>query len=190
MAEGNYEVGYGKPPKSGQFQKGTSGNAGGQRKRRESNKEIVERLLDRVVPFKQDGETLRLAVREIMFTKLVEKATNGCPKAQKQVFEILKDDSQTTPKVDESALGVIALRQVATLRMEDNDPGPGGIPYVETCGGEIIDFDTVLVPDPSGIGPGSIHWVLPARLVELLGLVFDPAQTSDLVTVKWPGPPR
>ena len=48
----DYEVGYGKPPKTTQFKKGTSGNPKGRPRKGHSQRRIAERVL---------GETQRLA---------------------------------------------------------------------------------------------------------------------------------
>ena len=185
MAQGKYEVGHGKPPKASQFKKGQSGNPGGKRKRRESDSEILVRLLDSRGSVVKDGETIEGTVRELMFINLVQQAANGCLKALKQLSYMLKDDSPPESNPDKPALGAVRLQNVISLHLEANDPGPGGIPYFEANDGETVRFDTVTLDDPSGVGPGSTFWVLPARAEEILGLTYDPAKTDQLIPVKY-----
>ena len=64
MAEGDYEVGYRKPPRSGQFPKGKSGNPGGKRKRPlNMQEEILQQLARRVQVPTGNGKTKTMPVR-------------------------------------------------------------------------------------------------------------------------------
>lgn len=85
-ATADYDVGYCKPPKSGQFKKGQSGNPSGRPRRppeetRTADRDQVQRdilgLLARDVPLVISGKKLTVTTAEFLILKLVEKAKNN-----------------------------------------------------------------------------------------------------------------
>lgn len=72
-----YEVGYKKPPKSTQFQKGRSGNASGRPKKAFEpidTAKILEAIENEEITRRVDGKWKSLTKREIRWRKLFEKA--------------------------------------------------------------------------------------------------------------------
>ena len=92
MAKAEYEVGYGKPPKSGQFQKGKSGNRGGVRKRPLSLQEEMVRQLDRRVPVPPlNGKKRTMQIRELVATRLAQMALEPDLGAIKMFLQMEKE---------------------------------------------------------------------------------------------------
>jgi hypothetical protein len=108
MAEGDYEVGFRKPPKSGQFQKGKSGNPGGKRKRPLSLQEEFVRQLDRRLPIPTaDGKKRTMQVRELTAAKIAQMVLNGNLSAIKLALDMEREVlSRTGAGVDGEVLKV------------------------------------------------------------------------------------
>lgn len=75
----NYEVGFGRPPKSSQFQKGKSGNPNGRPRGSQNMTSIVKDELDR--KHRVDGGSRLVPIRQILVRRQIAKAAQGCPKA-------------------------------------------------------------------------------------------------------------
>jgi hypothetical protein len=73
----DYEVGYGRPPKSNQFTKGQSGNPRGRPKSRLSASEALSRELDEKICVREGGKTLRVSKRYAAIKRLVADAMAG-----------------------------------------------------------------------------------------------------------------
>ena len=94
----SYEVGYGKPPKKSQFQKGQSGNPSGRPKAVASNDGLtddtvkdVSRALRRKVRFTDRGVVKKMTVLEASISKQVHKAVvDGDPKAFGYVLKLME----------------------------------------------------------------------------------------------------
>lgn len=70
-------VGYGKPPRSSQFNKGQSGNPRGRPRNR--RKEIpYDHLLGQMVTIREDGRERRVTAAEAFLLQLTKKGLEGC----------------------------------------------------------------------------------------------------------------
>jgi hypothetical protein len=87
----NYEVGYGKPPRDGQFVKGQSGNPYGRPKNKPSIKLMLGKILDEKIPTRENGEKKVISKFEAMLKQLVNKAVTGDHKALQTVVRIQSD---------------------------------------------------------------------------------------------------
>jgi hypothetical protein len=86
-----YEVGFGKPPESGQFRPGVSGNPKGRPKRKPSTyAERVVDLFDAPVTYRERGKTKVATRRELAYQMLVDKAVAGGAKEINQVLKMLR----------------------------------------------------------------------------------------------------
>jgi|HubBroStandDraft_5_1064220.scaffolds.fasta_scaffold06295_1 hypothetical protein len=75
---GDYEVGYGKPPKKFRFKPGTSGNPKGRPVRdRTLLGEIVKTVLDAPVQYREKGRARTGTRREVSLKLLVQQALKG-----------------------------------------------------------------------------------------------------------------
>lgn len=84
MAEtdkGSYEVGFGKPPRSGQFKPGQSGNAAGRPRGAKNFATALEQELKTRVIIIENGRRKRVSKREVIAKHLVNKAAGGDLKA-------------------------------------------------------------------------------------------------------------
>ena len=73
----SYEIGYGKPPKSGQFKPGQSGNPSGKKKPSKSNDQIFEYILSNKLTITKNGRPQQVEAREIIAQQLANKAMKG-----------------------------------------------------------------------------------------------------------------
>lgn len=71
------KVGFGRPPKHGQFKKGQSGNPNGRPKRSTDLNTILTQELDRLVVMTQAGERHEVSVRKAIVKNLIAKAIQG-----------------------------------------------------------------------------------------------------------------
>lgn len=88
-AQSEYKVGYGKPPKSGQFKSGRSGNPKGRPKGAKSLKSRVESILNAKLPVTTKNGTKKKAKLDIVLEQLTNKSVNGDPKATSELIKLL-----------------------------------------------------------------------------------------------------
>jgi Family of unknown function (DUF5681) len=86
-----YEVGYAKPPKSGQFKPGTSGNPKGRPKGAKNFKTLLNRALSEQVEVNEGGRRKRVSKRELMAIAFVNRAIKGSDRATTEIakFDLL-----------------------------------------------------------------------------------------------------
>ena len=73
----NYEVGYGKPPKSGQFKKGQSGNPKGRPKGAKGFNASLKREMEAQITIQEHGQELSISKGSAAAKRLVNKALQG-----------------------------------------------------------------------------------------------------------------
>ena len=86
-----YEVGYGRPPKNGQWIKGQSGNPQGRRKQSSDLAECVVQVLAETGLANINGRTERLSYAEGVARKLVQKALEGNASAIRDLLRLQQD---------------------------------------------------------------------------------------------------
>lgn len=74
---GDYDVGYGRPPKRSRFQPGHSGNPKGRPKGRRNISTILEETLYRPVAITENGRKRKVPAIEAMLLGLLRKALDG-----------------------------------------------------------------------------------------------------------------
>lgn len=84
----DYEVGYGKPPVSGQFKPGKSGNPKGRKTKPKSVQAQVQKALSRKVRITDAGQSKQLPFQDVIVRGLVTKAAKGDLKAAAFVFNL------------------------------------------------------------------------------------------------------
>ena len=73
----DYEVGYGKPPKDGQFKKGASGNPSGRPKKPADFDSALMRALDVREKIIENGKAKVVTKRDLAATRLANEAASG-----------------------------------------------------------------------------------------------------------------
>lgn len=86
----SYEVGFGKPPKHHQFQKGTSGNASGRPKGRRNLATVLEQTLQEKVVINESGIRTTVTKLEAAVKQLVNKAASGDLVALRQLTALAR----------------------------------------------------------------------------------------------------
>jgi hypothetical protein len=87
-------VGYGRPPKATRFQPGKSGNPAGGRKRKASDKSLLDRfeeLIAEPVEVIVRGRRTRMSRRDEMLLRLISDYDKGNSQARRQVFVMFKE---------------------------------------------------------------------------------------------------
>jgi len=103
-----YDVGFGKPPKNRQFQKGRSGNPAGRPKGSVSLATILERELHLKVVIVEKGERRVITKLEAAIRQVCNKAAAGDMIALKQLHALVRsadESAATEPKTDDFTLG-------------------------------------------------------------------------------------
>jgi hypothetical protein len=80
------DVGYGKPPKSGRFVKGKSGNPNGRPKGSKNLDTIVQREARELIQVTDRGRITKKSKAEVAMKQLANKAAQGDPRAQREFF--------------------------------------------------------------------------------------------------------
>ncbi|MGJ8606264.1 MAG: DUF5681 domain-containing protein [Marivita sp.] len=97
MSRGNdYEVGYGKPPKSGAFKKGQSGNLKGRPKGTRNFQTELQRILYSRVTVTVGGKPKSVSVVEASLMRLREKALKGDQKALEIILGFARESSNAS----------------------------------------------------------------------------------------------
>lgn len=100
MSDDDYEVGYGRPPKHGQFKKGQSGNPKGRKKGARGLKTDLKSELNERIAITENGKTRKLTKQQLMFKQLAAKA--GC--GDMRAIRILTDLALTLLGPDDESV--------------------------------------------------------------------------------------
>jgi hypothetical protein len=113
---GDYEVGYGKPPKSGQFKKGQSGCPSGGKKKPPTLHELLAAELDQIVSVKTaGGKIIKMTKAQAMAKRIVRDALDGDHKAQTLALKILADAKAANDDAVSDGLSDADLKQLLLL---------------------------------------------------------------------------
>jgi hypothetical protein len=83
---GDDEVGYGKPPKKHQFQKGHSGKGG--RPRGSKSESVLDRVLGKQISVNFNGRRRKAAVDEVLLTQMSQEALAGDKATRLQLIKL------------------------------------------------------------------------------------------------------
>jgi Family of unknown function (DUF5681) len=83
----SYEVGYGKPPKHSQFQKGKSGNPKGRPKGSKSPSTLANEMFLKLVTVTVNGKPTKMPVIAALIARMLSAAMNGDLKAMKLALD-------------------------------------------------------------------------------------------------------
>jgi hypothetical protein len=85
----DYDVGYGRPPKTAQFAPGKSGNPKGRPKGSRSVGAILQDILRQKIAVTENGKTRRIPTLEVMFRRLVNDAVRRDAAALKLLLPLI-----------------------------------------------------------------------------------------------------
>ncbi len=97
-----YDIGYRRPPPSGQFKKGASGNPNGRPKGSKNFFTLLEQELNQKVVVNEGGRRKSVTRMQAMVMRLVSAALQGDPKAVAALIDLLRRNGgveQATPEV-------------------------------------------------------------------------------------------
>jgi hypothetical protein len=97
-----YEIGYRRPPPSGQFKKGASGNPKGRPKGSKNLVTLLHHELNQKVTVNEGGRRRSVTRMQAMVMRLVAAALQGEPKAVMTLLDILRRNGggeQATPEL-------------------------------------------------------------------------------------------
>ncbi|WP_237478309.1 DUF5681 domain-containing protein [Lichenibacterium dinghuense] len=122
---GDYEVGYGKPPKSGQFRKGQSGNPKGRTKGSLDLKTVLTAALQESVPVTNNGRSTRKSKFDLWIIGLINRAVKGDAKAGMMLLALLGRTgvALSEPEVRDGALDAADDAMFADYLQKLGGPG-------------------------------------------------------------------
>jgi hypothetical protein len=96
--EGDYEIGYGKPPEHTRFVKGQSGNPRGRAPGAKNMKTLLAKALNGLVDVTEDGGRRKVSKREAIVTQIVNRSAKADFKAIQILLGMLRDsESDSDP---------------------------------------------------------------------------------------------
>ncbi len=87
----DYEVGYKKPPESGKFKPGISGNSKGRPKKDNTSLEILKKHLNSKITIVENGEKKIITKKEAVYLKMINSVLSGNPKFFKELQNSIKE---------------------------------------------------------------------------------------------------
>ncbi|GFM28596.1 DUF5681 domain-containing protein [Novosphingobium sp. PY1] len=114
--KGDYEVGYGKPPRSGQFKPGRSGNISGRKRKRDSELDIDD-ILDQPVEVSAGGKLKAMEPRMVALLAQIRKARSGNLQALAHVIDKLVRHGVLGARKDRQRGGVLPLPNTMPFAM-------------------------------------------------------------------------
>jgi hypothetical protein len=101
---GDYEVGYGRPPRHARFVKGQSGNPRGRPCGAKNFTTLVDEVLNEPVTVTENGGRRKVSKRRAIVTQLVNRSATADFRALKLLFDIVRDiERRTEPASLETA---------------------------------------------------------------------------------------
>jgi hypothetical protein len=124
--KGDYEVGYGKPPRYAGFKKGRSGNPRGRPAGSKNLTTLLNDALNEPVTITEDGRRRKITKREAVIKQLVNKSASADPRSLKILLDLMlnleaRARSSTAPSpavgpADEEVLAQLKARLEGAIR--------------------------------------------------------------------------
>ena len=86
---GDYEVGYGKPPRYAGFKKGQSGNPRGRPPGSKNLTTLLNVTLNETVTITENGRRRKITKREAVIKQLVDKSASADPRSLKILLDLM-----------------------------------------------------------------------------------------------------
>jgi hypothetical protein len=103
----DYEVGYGRPPKRGQFKPGKSGNSKGRPKGSKNLQDMIDAELNKTVVVNENGKRQSASKREVVAKRLINKALEGQDRAINTILGIDQNLAAAIKTESEATMGTI-----------------------------------------------------------------------------------
>lgn len=133
-----YEVGYGKPPKSGRFKKGKSGNPSGRSKKPKAFGESFMAELARNIEYKENGKLKKQPAVKLIIRRLVHQATTGNMAAFKEIARFLEQYEAVLPtETDEEIARKKKFAEEMVRLVNDHHQSANELALYRACFGEI-----------------------------------------------------
>jgi len=125
--KGDYEVGYGKPPRGAGFKKGQSGNPRGRPPGAKNLTTLLNDALNETVTITENGRRRKITKREAVIKQLVNKSASADARSLKILLDLMLNleararsaAAPTTPAVgpgDEEVLAQLKARLEGAIR--------------------------------------------------------------------------
>ena len=115
--KGDFEVGYGKPPRHTRFKTGRSGNPRGRRRGSRNLSTLLGEALNEPVVVAENGGRRKISKREAIIKQLVNQSAQGDWRAAKLLLDILQDiERRTEPQTPESSFGSADEKVIEQLK--------------------------------------------------------------------------
>jgi hypothetical protein len=114
---GDYKVGYRRPPEHTRFKKGQSGNPQGRPKGAKDLGSVFQRMLGEIVTVREGDRTRSMSKVEAMLQTLMLKALKGEARAIAQVLALTREQGLLAPPADAANArsgGVLVVPGMAT----------------------------------------------------------------------------
>src|SRR3954454_11405094 len=89
--DGNYQVGYKKPPLHSRFKPGRAGNEGAGKKQADGFACLFTEALNETVTITVNGRPRTISKRELLVKQVVDQAAKGEPKALPRFFRLMAE---------------------------------------------------------------------------------------------------
>jgi hypothetical protein len=120
--EGDYAVGYGKPPAAHRFKPGNKANPKGRKRGSRNRKIVIREVLFEPVTVREGGETRQMPAIEAVLKKTLSKALAGDSKAALTIIGIAQREGILTPEQEETVDNLsdsdLAIMEDVKRRME------------------------------------------------------------------------
>jgi hypothetical protein len=121
----DFRAARGQPPRAYRFPKGTSGNPRGRPKGSKNFATLIQRELDRTVTASVGGRQTRVAKRQAIVMRLVEKALKGDHKSIEAILKYGDEAASgtTLPPMDTDPARVSEILDAYVRRFDDGSAG-------------------------------------------------------------------
>ena len=117
LKAGDYEVGYGKPPRHTRFKKGQSGNPRGRPSGSKNLSTLVIEALNELVVVAENGGRRKITKRQAIITQLVNQSAKADWRATKILLDILQAiEARPEPIATENAFDAADEKVVEQIR--------------------------------------------------------------------------